>query len=123
MSATQRIPTHASPRMCLETGVPPFAFEKCLQSGLSHTRPTGRFPVTSMGVIQRVHRKRLGVVVDGDVHGAPERGFQPGRGSAAAGEVVDDEFAGERQGELRALHLGGSFKNKGRSVAPLGCWN
>ena len=35
--------THASPLMFLSTGFPPFAREKCLQSGENHASATG-FP-------------------------------------------------------------------------------
>ena len=31
----------AKPRIFFSTGFPPFALEKCLQSGLSQTSPTG----------------------------------------------------------------------------------
>jgi hypothetical protein len=48
-AAAQRIATQASPRIFFETGFPPFAFEKCLQSGESHMRPTGRPAHASTG--------------------------------------------------------------------------
>src|SRR5512143_1235049 len=38
----QRTAVHARPRIFWLRGVVPFAFEKCLQSGEHHTRPTGR---------------------------------------------------------------------------------
>jgi hypothetical protein len=38
----QRTATQASPRTRGLTGFPPFAFEKCLQSGESHISPTRR---------------------------------------------------------------------------------
>ena len=39
--------THASPLIFFSTGLPPLAFEKCLQSGLNHASPTRR-PATSV---------------------------------------------------------------------------
>ncbi|MNL64879.1 hypothetical protein D3C87_1891410 [compost metagenome] len=39
----------ARPRIFFDTGLPPLAFEKCLQSGDAHSMPTGRPSVTSTG--------------------------------------------------------------------------
>lgn len=39
----------AKPLIFLLFGLPPFAFEKCLQSGESHIRSTGCPPVASIG--------------------------------------------------------------------------
>ena len=47
--AAQRSVTQARPRIFFSTGLPPLALEKCLQSGGSHTRPTGRLLVTLIG--------------------------------------------------------------------------
>ncbi|KGX48503.1 hypothetical protein Y600_6344 [Burkholderia pseudomallei MSHR3709] len=47
--AAQRSAIHASPRIFFDTGLPPFALLKCLQSGDSQTRPTGWFPVIAAG--------------------------------------------------------------------------
>ena len=44
-----RTATHARPRTRGLTGLAPFAFEKCLQSGESHMSPTGRPRVASIG--------------------------------------------------------------------------
>ena len=37
----QRRTIQARPLICLSTGFPPLALEKCLQSGDAHSRPTG----------------------------------------------------------------------------------
>ncbi len=38
-----RSATHAKPRIFFSTGLPPFALEKCLQSGDNHTKPNSNF--------------------------------------------------------------------------------
>ena len=39
--AAQRNATQANPLIFFSTGLPPLALEKCLQSGLNQTNPTG----------------------------------------------------------------------------------
>lgn len=71
----------------------------------------------SAWAVEGVHGKGFGIVVDGNIYRASESRLQAGRGSTPTGEVVDDEFAMERQGKLRA-HRMISSKKIGRSMAP-----
>ncbi|SPV21803.1 Uncharacterised protein [Burkholderia gladioli] len=47
--AAQRSAIQARPRIFFDTGLPPFALLKCLQSGESQTSPTGWLPVIATG--------------------------------------------------------------------------
>jgi hypothetical protein len=47
--------------------------------------------VPGAGVVDLVHPDRFFIVVDRDIDGAAERLLDPGRGAAAAGEIVDDD--------------------------------
>ena len=58
-------------------------------------------------MIREVNRKRLGVVVDRDVHGTAERGFDAGRRTPAAGEVVDHDFSLVRHERTSSSRLRG----------------
>lgn len=89
--------------MFLSTGFPPLAFEKCLQSGDAHSRPTGpagadlygvNIPhaglnVLSVRVIRLVHEYRVRVVVDSDIDRPPGCQLNARRRSAASGKAVD----------------------------------
>ncbi len=50
-------------------------------------------------VVDGVHGQGLGIVVDRDVHGAAEGFFKACACAATAGEVVDDQFTREVEGE------------------------
>ncbi len=54
------------------------------------------------GVVGLMHADRLLVMVDGDIHGAAQRGFDAGGCPAAAGEVVDDN-AGHARSLLKMV--------------------
>ena len=58
-----------------------------------------------VGMVDLVHADRFFVVIDGDIHGAAKRGLDAGAGTAAAGEVVDDEahYPNTRWANARAI--------------------
>jgi hypothetical protein len=61
--------------------------------------------VLGPGMVARVHRDRLGVVVDRDVGRAAGGHLDAERGTTAAGEAVDDQAVDEDAGFGRAGHL------------------
>lgn len=60
--------------------------------------------MNGLGMVNPMHPQRFFIVVDGVVNMAAERGFYAGGSAAAAGEVIDEQFAVEVENEVGANH-------------------